>query len=538
MIIANMDSKMNTDKEQLLKIHTAVKQMVDNGESQDYIDNFLQSQNETPATIKAINEYGIDNLVNARKGQEELRAKQQSTPEQLKKVGQIAGSALQGGLMGTLTGGERLLDATTLGGYGWLNKKIGGNYEERQEEQQKLAEEAGWAAGKANKLGNFMIDVGGAIKSPIYKVLPSMAGAQTKLGVIGRGALQGAVGSGVYNAFKNDSLEGVPRAAGIGAVVGGSIPALIMGAQGATKYITGTTTGKGVEPIKTAYSAGQRGSKAFKEGAEMTADDVVKIAQDGRDAIQKSASKAINEGKNAIGKNLVDKEGLFKELRDFYKNKFLYNGVDLASKGERHVLNEADKIIEKLSKGKMDVKTLDVIKQQLYKIVPESSNDRAALALRDALYGKVSQYLNKAAPEYAAIMKPYETAMKELSQVAEKTGVNRSGTKISTAINRLVKASRNPETQGIVKKLGGQDLLDRLAGYDLKALIPDTTIGRALATGLGGVAVGGGGASTLVGLPLMSPKLMGNTAYRLGQLSNWAPSVENIDRAINYLRMK
>ena len=134
---------METDAQKLLKVQNAVKQMVANGESPDYIDNFLAQQGETADSIRVMNQFGAENLANARKSVQELKDYQQSTPQKLKKAAQVAGAGLMGGLAGTVGGVERFLDASTLGGYGWLNKKLGGAYEERQKEQQDLAESIG-----------------------------------------------------------------------------------------------------------------------------------------------------------------------------------------------------------------------------------------------------------------------------------------------------------------------------------------------------------------------------------------------------------
>lgn len=527
---------MEKDVQKLLKIQNAVKQMVANGESPDYIDNFLTQQGESADSIRAMNQFGAENVANARKSVQEYEDYRQSTPQRLKRAAQVGGAGLMGGLTGTVEGVERLLNASTLGGYGWLNKKLGGGYEDRQREQQELAESVG--LGGINKAANFAIDLGGVMHSPIFKVLPNPMTAETTLGSALRGATTGGIASGLQSAFKNDSLENVGKDAKWGAVFGGVAPVIIRGGKEMLSQLAGATTAKGDQAIKNAYSAGQRGSRAFAEGKKMTAEEIVKTAQEGRNEIQRAASRAIGEGKNAIGNRPVDKQGLYNSLRDWAQDRYLYNGTNLASKGEQRVLSEAEKIINKLTKNKdVDVKTLDVLKQQIYKIVPENVNDRAAKAARDSIYGIVSDYLNKASPEYASIMRPYAQAMEELGQIAEGAGVKETGTRVATAINKLVKASKNPETAGIIQKIGGQDLVDRLAGYDLRSALPETQIGRMIAAGVTGVGLGTGG-SALTWLPLMSPRIMGNVAYGAGRLSSFMPTVPNTVNALNYLRLK
>ena len=527
---------MENDVQKLFKVQGAVKQMIANGESPDYIDNFLRIQNETPESIRAMNQFGVENVAAARKANQEFEEKRNSLPERAKRTAKLVAGTAIGGAEGALHGLERFEDAVTLGGYGWLNKKLGGGYEERKKYMQEAADSLG--LGRVNKIANLALDIGGVMRSPLFSVLPNPLSAETMLGTAGRGALQGGLASGLQSAFKNDSLENVKRDAAWGAAIGGTVPVAIRGVGRLSSLLTGATTGKGEEAIKGAYSSGKRGSEAFRRGETMTAEDIVKKAQEGRDEIQRAAKKAISEGKQAIGKTPVDKQGLYDSLRDFAQERFMYNGTNLASKGERKVLKEAEGIINRLTKKKnIDVNTLDAVKQQIWKIVPESSNDRAAIALRDALYGKVSEYLNAASPEYASVMKPYALAMDELERIATDTAVKESGTKITSAINKLVKTAKNPETTNIIQRLGGQDLADMLAGYDLRSALPESQVGRMIAAGVTGLGVGTGG-SALAWLPLMSPKLMGNVAYRLGQLSNIVPSVSSTANILNYLRLK
>lgn len=540
-----MGFKMNTDAEKLLKIQNAVKQMVENKETPEYIDGFLQSQGENADTIRALNQYGADKVAEARTSQREFQEKQDSLGHKVWSYAKTAPQALMGGLEGALHGTELALQGATLGGYGWLNKKIGGNFEQRKEEFQREAEEAG--LGLPYKIGKFAAEFGGALKSPVYNITPFSKAAETsnlanygRLGELaaknawlGDVALAGGIGRALQGAFEKDTLQDLPSDFGKGALVAGGIGAVARGAGKALSEITGVTTGKGASATSGAFDAGKRNSKAFRQGAKMSADDLVAEAQAGRDKIYKAAQENIAAGKQAIAKQKVDKQGLYKAIQDFARKNYTIDGKVVASSGEMKVLKEVEKVINKFDKVKnYDVGTVDRLKQQIYKIVPDNPTDKFAKTARDKIYGIVSEYLNKASPKYANIMKPYQNAMNELAKIAETTGVS-STTKATTAINKLTKAAKNPETQKILQKVGGQDLVDKLIGYEMQGLLPGKGLSRAVA-GVLGLSSAGGNVGAMATLPWFSPRAVGNINYMAGRASNYLPSIEEATRLINY----
>ena len=524
-----MGFKMNTDAEKLLKIQNAVKQMVENKETPEYIDGFLQSQGENADTIRALNQYGADKVAEARTSQQEFQEKQDSLGHKVWSYAKTAPQALMGGLEGVLHGTELALQGRTLGGYGWLNKKLGGNFEQRKEEFQREAEEAG--LGLPYKIGKFAAEFGGALKSPVYNIAPFAD--TSKYGWLGNLATSGGLASGLQGAFEKDTLKDLPEDALKGALLSAGTGAVLRGAGKALAGLTGVTTGKGAEATAGAFDAGKRKSKAFLQGAKMEGKDLVAEAQAGRDKIYKAAQQSIATGKQAIAKQKVDKQGLYNAIQDFAEQNYTIDGRVVASSGEMKVLKEAERIINRFDRVKnYDVATVDRLKQQIYKIVPDNPTDKFAKATRDQLYGIVSEYLNQASPQYAKVMKPYQTAMNELAQIAETTGVGTT-TKAATAINKLTKAVKNPEAKKILQKVGGQDLVDKLIGYEMKTAWPEKGLRQVFAGGLA-LSGAGGNLGSALAFPWFSPKIVGNINYAAGRASNYLPSIEEATRLINY----
>lgn len=151
---------MITDPKELQRMVDFASIAKSQGFTPQQVDKALQEKGSSLQEVGSIIQYGPEKVSQMRQGRQQAIEKQQSTPEQIKKYAKIAGAGLEGFVTGVSRGAERDLNALSLGGYSWLNEKLGGNYEGRQAEQQQMAEEIGPRWGKANKVGNFLIDLG------------------------------------------------------------------------------------------------------------------------------------------------------------------------------------------------------------------------------------------------------------------------------------------------------------------------------------------------------------------------------------------
>lgn len=122
---------------------------------------------------------------------------------------------------GLLGGAESFLNGATLGGYGWLNRKLGGNADKRHQELQAMAESEG--LGGLNRAADFVAGLGGGLRSASRATAAlgnSLLGS--RMWNLPAYAASGAVDAGIMSAFDNDFSDAgaVAQDALNGAVLG------------------------------------------------------------------------------------------------------------------------------------------------------------------------------------------------------------------------------------------------------------------------------------------------------------------------------
>lgn len=122
---------------------------------------------------------------------------------------------------GLLGGAESFLNGATLGGYGWLNRKFGGNADKRRQELQALAESEG--LGGLNRAADFVAGLGGGLRGASRATAAlgnSLLGS--RMWNLPAYAASGAADAGIMSAFDNDFSDAgaVAQDALNGAVLG------------------------------------------------------------------------------------------------------------------------------------------------------------------------------------------------------------------------------------------------------------------------------------------------------------------------------
>lgn len=122
---------------------------------------------------------------------------------------------------GLLGGAESFLNGATLGGYGWLNRKLGGNADKRRQELQAMAESEGLEG--LNRAADFTAGLGGGLRGASRATAAlgnSLLGS--RLWNLPAYAASGAADAGIMSAFDNDFSDagGVAQDALNGAVLG------------------------------------------------------------------------------------------------------------------------------------------------------------------------------------------------------------------------------------------------------------------------------------------------------------------------------
>lgn len=525
------------ETERLLKLQNAVKMMVADGKTPAYIDTFLAKQNSSPEEIKAINTYGAENIAKSRQKVQQTR---EALPSNSLLSNMLTPEALKEAAIGGIYSLEEGLNARTAGGYSWLNKKIGGNFDKRREEFQQMLDESPRWLRNVGRAGILASQISGGLGSPIYKLnLIKGAGVGPRIANI---AAQAGIYGGLAKGFREDSLQGVPMTALKNAVAGGLLGTLLIGVPAGLSKAGGISSGAGAETTTLARRAGEAGgsaAKAFKAGRRASGLEIADELDDTYRAIDRQSKQVFGAGKNAIDTKAINKDTLKQSFKDWKKTNFTpYGRKNLATPEEQKVFNQANKLLKKFvnRKGDMILGEGHALKNAIGNISAERGS--AAERVRTELYNIVKNNLNESVPEYAQLMKPYAEAKDTLLAVKQATGsAGRDMTSVqkSNITKRLVNSLKNPTVRGAIEKVAGPDFSSKLAGFATKSWVPETSISRlgaasALAGGLAGAP------QVLTALPFLSPKLMGNMAYSIGRLQSVAPNAETILRSIQPVR--
>lgn len=420
-------------------------------------------------------------------------------------------------------------------GYDWANDKLGLGSKERKQE---LSDIGGtpidvamgateFASGLATGGGLF----GGGMK--LAKAIPTATKAGKLANNLARLAVYpttGAIEGGLSSGFSNDSLEKAKEGAFGGGIAGAVIPATLWGLgksiSWAAPKVLGMTTGAGDKAIKTAFDAGKRKSSSFLNNMRGTADkeEVVNMAKnslkDLKIARNAEYSKAMSgiKGKEGVElKPILDK---FKQISKAEAGGKKYLVDDDTAK----FLKDAGKKIQLFSKDKShrSLGDYDDLKQAIGNIKVAKEAGRAQ-RVQSELYGAIKDEIKKQAPVYDKIMRPYSQAADEIRNIEKALSLGK-GKETDTALRKLQSAFRNNVASNygnrgdLVNKLGNADLSDALSGQLLNSWLP-----RGLESRAGGLGLGFASAKGLTNpasLTAFSPRIVGESAYGLGKLSN------------------
>jgi hypothetical protein len=189
---------------------------------------------------------------------------------------------------------------------------------------------------------------------------------------------------------------------------------------------------------------------------------------------------------------------------------------------------------------------LDALKQKLGDIRDATQYGTPERFAADRVYQAVRKTIVDQAPKYANIMKGYESASKEIKEIERTLSLNPNAS-VDTSLRKLQSVLRDNVNTSYgqrrvlaeyLVKAGAPHLMERLAGQSLKPWTArglgklGMQLGAELAAGgmAGGAAAASAGAAAAgaipaaVGiaatLPLMSPRLMGETAYLGGRAAS------------------
>lgn len=328
-------------------------------------------------------------------------------------------------------------------------------------------------------------------------------------------------------------------------VPGKTLPKVPSGKPGVTSNILGFTTGTGAESISQAYKAGKAGGEKGRVFIENLRQEVPVdlVLQDAKAALSemkanKSADYVANKQGWAADTTRLDFapiEQSFKSLEDSLKEggKWKIGKDEVAKVGEvRQVINEWKK-----TPSLHTTVGLDALKQRIDAIYPDSPKQSQAQRVITGTSNSVKKSITDQAPDYANAMKDYETMSATIRDIESALSLGNKASK-DTALRKLQSLTRNNVQTNYggrldmarqLEQAGGENIMPAVAGQSLSALLPRGLVGQGV--GAGGVLGAIGGAlnpQVLLGLPVASPRVVGESAYKLGQASNYLPPVPKI----------
>ena len=310
-----------------------------------------------------------------------------------------------------------------------------------------------------------------------------------------------------------------------GTVLGKKVPGL----SSIPAPLLGVTTGSGGDAIKVAYESGATGGDAQKlfidnlRGNVKPDEIVPKALQAMKDLSSKrTGNYKTDKAALKLEQVPVNFNKIKEKITNFEKSK-QYKGMSELSANAQKKLNQIKKIVSDFEKRPdlHDARGMDNLKRKIDAEYPTGLAVGDAGMVVSEIRNSVKAQIIDEVPEYGKVMQDYETALNlEKQFMSELSLGNKSNA--GTTLRKLQSAMRNNVNTNYGNRLEmlknlDPDLITEISGQALSNIAP-----RGLAS-LSAGTVGAYGAyanpSLLAGLPLQSPRLVGEAALKAGQAS-------------------
>lgn len=404
----------------------------------------------------------------------------------------------------------------------------------------KLAGEVAGSAGVGGVVGRGMMAV-----PALARFAPVVQSGGLTLGPASTGnyaanlALRAA--GGAANGAATASLIN-PEMALEGAVAGAALPVAVKGAQYAgkgastlTKNVIGRMTGTSPETLTAAFNAGKTGSDDFVRNmrGDASFDEVVDAAKSGLDKMRADRGAQYRSGMMDISadKTVLDFAPIDSAMRKVQEIGS-YKGIQ-TNKNAAGIVDELSTTVQQWKQlNPAEYHTpegLDALKRSIGDIRDATQFGTPARKAADSVYNAVKGEIASQAPVYNKVMRDYSTATEALKETEKALSLGERASS-DTAIRKLQSLMRNNAQSNYGNRLslaqqleqkGGVDLTSAIAGQALNTWTPRGVAGAVQAGGIGlGAWMTNPG--LLATLPMTSPRLMGEAAYRAGLLSSGA----------------
>jgi hypothetical protein len=306
------------------------------------------------------------------------------------------------------------------------------------------------------------------------------------------------------------------------------------GAESIGKGYLAAKSGVGMEPIEQAIKAGKVGNQTFLENMrdkvpslQVLDDAKSNLAQMNADKMKEYRSGMVNIKND---KTVLDFTGIDNALK---------NAESMAYYKGKVKDQTAVNVLEDMKKKVADWKNsdpaeyhtpegMDALKQTLYESFGKlAREEKTAYATGKQVYDSVKSEIGKQAPTYAQVMKDYSESSDLINEI-ERTLSLGDKASADTAMRKLQSLMRNNVNTNYGQRVnlaqelsnaGGIDLMPALAGQAMNSLTPRglqsvSNVPTAyLAYGAGGPALAAADVLS------SSPRVVGETAYKYGQMA-------------------
>jgi len=300
-----------------------------------------------------------------------------------------------------------------------------------------------------------------------------------------------------------------------------------------TKQGLALKTGVGTEPITQAVKAGQEGNATFLENMRGTV-PITQVLDDAKTNLAKMNLDKQAEYRSGMGNikgdtSVLDFAGIDKAIKD--AESMAYFKGKVKDKTAATVLdNIKTKVADWKKSDPAEYHTpegMDNLKQSLWEDFGKlGMEEKTAYSTGKQVYDAVKKEISNQAPEYSKVMKNYTDATEQIKEIERALSLGQKAS-ADTAMRKLQSLMRNNvntnygqrlELAKQLESMGGNEMMPALAGQALNEFTP-RGLQRATAAPEAFLAYSAGGpALAAVDLAASSPRVVGEVAYKYGQM--------------------
>ena len=316
---------------------------------------------------------------------------------------------------------------------------------------------------------------------------------------------------------------------------GKAISATTKGIGNAAAPLFGMTSGSGGDALKVAFEAGEAGGDAQKLFIDnlrgnVTPDEIVpKALQAVKDlGDTRKGDYKTNKAALKLENSPVDFKTIKQKIFDF-ENSNKFEGMSELSAKAQIKLKDIKKIVDEFEKNPKlhNARGMDTLKRRIDAEYPTGLQVGDAGMVVTDIRNSIKAQIIKEVPEYGKVMNAYESAIKLEKQFMQELSLSNNKA-AGTILRKLQSSMRNNVNTSYGSRLDmlkslDPNLVTEIAGQALNTYTPrglqGISAGSMTAYGVPAAAAGMIHPAALIGLPLQSPRLIGETALKIGQLS-------------------